>query len=542
MFNMFDKKSISDLMDSTKGQIAEATNFTQRLFEKEKESRNEIPDIVLGAALADALRHSTFEYVGTAGGVNSNAQIVSDQLIFNARNGHGFAAEKINHLYDRIRLKDASIVGGDNAKNGADRLVDGQHIQTKFYQTGKGCIDACFKDGTFRYMQDQKPMRIEVPSDKYDAAISEMQRRIQRGEVQGVSDPAQAENLIIKSRFTYRQAQNVAKFGNIDSLKFDAINGLRVAGTAMGISGIITFAVCIWNDMTPGQALQESCKTGIRVGGIAWASSVITSQLGRTGIDKALKPASDWLVKKIGLNGAKAMTGGGGKALNSASKLIRSSVIASAVTTTVMSVPDFIDVFKNRISWQQLTKNVSKTGAGVFGGAGGYLGGVALAGIVLPGAGTVIVMGTALAGSLVAGYGASKVTSYGMDLLIEDDGKKMLAIMQEIFASLASAHLLTQKEADEVVRILQEGNDTDDQAETVVPLAHRLKEMHAAQNRRVFAYKMVNPIVLGVVKKRCQVALPSDIDVAANTADIVTTATESGLSPNDVGYDGKKTA
>ena len=39
---------------------------------------------------------------------------------FHARRGHGFAAERANHLNDKLHGRDARIVGDDNAKDGAD--------------------------------------------------------------------------------------------------------------------------------------------------------------------------------------------------------------------------------------------------------------------------------------------------------------------------------------------------------------------------------------------------------------------------------------
>ena len=44
---------------------------------------------------------------------------------FNGRQGHGFAAEQGNTLIDKVHGRDARIVGDGNAKNGADRMVDG---------------------------------------------------------------------------------------------------------------------------------------------------------------------------------------------------------------------------------------------------------------------------------------------------------------------------------------------------------------------------------------------------------------------------------
>lgn len=82
------------------------------------------------------------------------------------------------------------MVGGDNEKNGADRLVDGVQIQSKYCESGAKCIAECFEDGKFRYFNkaDGSPMQIEVPSDMYEAAVKAMEQRISRGQVKGVQD------------------------------------------------------------------------------------------------------------------------------------------------------------------------------------------------------------------------------------------------------------------------------------------------------------------------------------------------------------------
>ena len=57
-------------------------------------------------------------------------------------------------------------------------------------------------------------MQIEVPSDKYDAAVSAMEEKIRRGQVNGVTDPAEAKKIvkkdalhIIKQRTLLKQEQ-----------------------------------------------------------------------------------------------------------------------------------------------------------------------------------------------------------------------------------------------------------------------------------------------------------------------------------------------
>ena len=143
----------------------------------------------------------------------------------NTKTGHGEMAEEALTLLDKMAGKDAVVVGRTNKKDGADRLVDGVQIQTKYADSGRKCISDCFDKttGAFRYFNpDGTPMQIEVPSDMYAPAIQAMKSRIERGEVAGVSDPAEAENIIRRGHFTYVQAKNIARAGTVESICYDA--------------------------------------------------------------------------------------------------------------------------------------------------------------------------------------------------------------------------------------------------------------------------------------------------------------------------------
>ena len=230
----------------------------------------------------DDLRLSGEDVAGIGAGTAGSATNYADNVVLGAARGHGFAAEKANHLFDKLAGKDARIVGADNAKDGADRHVNGVQIQTKYCNSGAKCVAECFDDGKFRYFNaDNSPMQIEVPSDKYADAVKAMKARITKGQVNGVSDPAKAREIVRKGHFTYAQAKNIARFGTVESLTYDAVNGIRLAGQAMGVSAALSFAVSIWNGEDPEVALEQACKTGVKVGGIAWISSVVAAQLGR---------------------------------------------------------------------------------------------------------------------------------------------------------------------------------------------------------------------------------------------------------------------
>lgn len=176
----------------------------------------------------------------------------------------------MNHMHDKFHGKNAKFVGSDNAKNGADRIVDGVNVQTKFCKTGTKSVAECFEHGKFRYWNtDGSPMQVEVPKGQYQEAIQALENRIRLGQVEGITDPNEAQNILRESPYTYQQAKNVAKAGNVDSLRYDVGNGLIIGAHAAGISFIITFAVSKWRGEKLDVAAKNAVLQGIQAGGIA---------------------------------------------------------------------------------------------------------------------------------------------------------------------------------------------------------------------------------------------------------------------------------
>lgn len=444
--------------------------------------------------------------VGNYGNVNK----LYEEEKFHSRQGHGFAAERANHLYDKMTGHDAKIVGDDNAKNGADRIVDGIYIQSKYCATGARCINECFADdgkGMFRYMADGKPMEIEVPSDQkiYDDAVKMMEEKIKNGQVPGVTDPSEAKNLVRKGHFTYEQAKNIAKAGTVESLKYDAANGAIIAASAFGITAIITFATSVWGGEDFDVCLKNAAYAGIKVGGTAFITSVLSSQLSKAGLNSALVGSSEAVVRLMGpkasavlinafRNGAKPIYGAA--AMKSAAKLLRGNAITAGITVVVLSSVDITNIFRGRISGKQLMKNLANTTGTVAGGTAGWMAGAAAGSAILPGAGTVI---GGLVGSLVSGGVAGKVTSKVANAVAEDDANEMVNIIQEQFESIANEYLLNQKEAEKCVDRLSE------------KLTGKvLKDMFACDDRASFARDLIVPIVEKRVSQRELIKLPSN--------------------------------
>ena len=323
---------------------------------------------------------------------------------FHARQGHGFAAERANTLYDQLTGHDAKVVGDDNAKNGADRIVDGVYIQSKYCATGLKCINECFEDGgkgNFRYMIDGKPMQIEVPSDKYEDALRAMEEKIRKGQVNGVTDPKEAKNIVRKGHFTYAQAKNIAKAGTIESLTYDAVNDVITATSAFGVTAMITLATSVWSGEDFDDAIKLATYSGIKVGGTAFVTSVIAAQLSKAGLNSALVGSSEAIVSVMGPK-------------------------ASAVLI-----------------------NAFRAGAKpIYGAAAGSA--------IFPGVGTVI---GGIAGSLIGGAAAGKVSDVVVGEFIEDDADEMVEIIQDVFTDMASEYLLSNEEAEKSVDKLKDKLD-----------------------------------------------------------------------------------
>ncbi len=465
---------------------------------------------------------------GIAAGAYDQVNKLYDEEKFHAQQGHGFAAERANTMYDKLTGHDAKIVGDDNIKNGADRIVDGVMIQSKYCQTGKACINECFdKEGQFRYMIDGKPMQIEVPSDKFDGAVQAMEEKIREGKVPGVTDPNEAKNIVRKGHFTYEQAKNIAKAGTVESLTYDAVNGVVIASSAFGVTAVITLATNLWNGESFDKSLKLATYSGLKVGGTAFVTTILASQLSKAGLNSALVGSSEAIVAFMGPKASAVLINAfrsgsniyGAAAMKSAAKLLRGNVITAGVTVVVLSSFDIANIFKGRISGKQLFKNLTNTATTVAGGTGGWLGGAALGSAILPGVGTVV---GGLVGSIAAGVVAGKATDAILDNFIEDDADEMVKIIQGEFEVLAQDYLLNQKEAEKSVDKLREKLD-----------GKLLKDMFASEDRKKFAREILVPIIENETRKRKHISAVSNSQMAISLRKVL-----EGIADDVEGTDG----
>ncbi len=445
----------------------------------------------------------TPDIVGLCAGISESAKRYAENIKKNLPRGHGFRFEEKQHSIDNSLGKDAKIVGGNNTKNGPDRVVDGINIQSKCCKTGARCVSECFEDGQFRYWNnDGSPMKIEVPKDKYESALQAMEDKIKKGQVNGVTDPDKAKDIVQEGYFTYKQITNIAKFGTIESLTYDAVNGVRIGAASMTISTAISFAYAIWSGDEWDVALRRSAWDGVRVGVFSGASSVGAAQLGRTSVEKSFMGVTDWITEKLGYKVSSWISKGSGFSITGAaakshtSKLLRGNVVTGIVCTAVTSIPDYCRCCQGKMSGAQAAKNTATTGSVVATGSVGWIAGAAL-GSAIPVVGTAfgaIVGG--IAGSVVAGQVGGVAASKVLGKLKEDDSVEMMAIAEKEFSVLAVDYLLTQQEADVVKRAFIEINGV-------------FYDMYASDNREEFAHNQLKNLIEQVVSMRKVVQLPT---------------------------------
>ena len=450
----------------------------------------------------------------TVGAINSEMNIGAAQTHydkFNASQGHGFAAEQANNLYDVLTGNEAAIVGGDNAKNGADRCVNNTYIQTKYCHNASSTVAAAFEQGEYRYINpDGSLMQLEVPYDQYDKAVEFMEKRIINGEVPGVNDPAEAKSIVRRGHFTYEQSVNIAKFGTIESITYDAVNGTIIAANAFGITAALTLARSLWNGDSLDIAVEQAVYSGVQIGGAAFISSIVSAQLMRTFVNSALTAPSEAIVSLIGKNSSQSLASAlrsganvyGITAMNGADKLIQGNILAASVMTLVLSAGDIRNAFQGKISGKQLFKNMTIRAGSMTGAAIGAQLGIYALNLVAPGAGGAVTLIVSVAGSVAGGAAGGAVTSTVVGHFIEDDAVEMVRIIEETFCKLAQEYLLNEEEADIILSDLLRSLE-----------GAALLDMFASSDRQSFADELVRSAIERLTRFRCRIILPSEEDL-----------------------------
>lgn len=457
--------------------------------------------------------------------INSNGEVfVEQRAAVNNPAGHGELAEEANSIIDRLQGHQAEILGRDNAKNGPDRSVDGVLIQTKYYKTARGSLEACFDSSThqYRYLtEDRTPMQLEVPKDQYQQVLRGFEKKISQGKVPGVSDPRDAEKIVRKGKLTYDQAVNLAKPGTVESVAYDAATGAVTCSCAFGLSFLATTFMAYRETKDITGAVQAGIAAGVQVFGLSFAQHMVVSQLSRAGLSNALMAPSQALVGKLGfkasatiVNGLRALTGktaiSGAAASKQLAKMLRGNAVSAAVTLAVFSVPETYRLFQGKASGAQYAQNMACLATSIAGGiAGAAAAGVAAAKVgavagtaVSPGMGTIV----GLAGGMVGGTVGTAAAGVVGGILFEGDSASFGRYFNAMVSCMAVEYLLDGHEMDELLAALDGVKSEEFKALMEETLPSRFQE---AKVRAFLA-----PMFDEVVSRRERFALPTSNQIS----------------------------
>lgn len=463
--------------------------------------------------------------VAAAATLNSNGEVfVEQRAAVNNPAGHGELAEEANNIIDRLQGHQAEILGRDNAKNGADRRVDGILVQTKYYKTARGSLEACFDPSSHQYRyvaNDGTPMQLEVPKDQYQQVLRGFEKKISQGKVPGISDPKDAEKIVRKGKLTYDQAVNLTKPGTVESVAYDAATGAVTCSCAFGLSFLATSFMAYRETKDINGAIQAGIAAGVRVFGLSFAQHMVVSQLSRTGLSNALMAPSQAVVGKLGfkasatiVNGLRALTGktaiSGAAASKQLAKMLRGNAVSAAVTLAVFSVPETYKLFQGKASGAQYARNIASLATSVAGGiAGAAAAGVAAAKVgatagtaVSPGVGTVV----GLVGGMVGGTVGTAAADAVGGILFEGDGASFGRYFNAMVSCMAVEYLLDGHEMDKLLAVLNGVRSEEFKA--------LVEEALSSQDQEVKVRAFLAPMFDGVVSRRERFALPTDEQIS----------------------------
>ena len=459
--------------------------------------------------------------VAAAAAINSNGEVfVEQRAAVNNPAGHGELAEEANSIIDRLQGHQAEILGRDYAKNGADRRVDGILVQTKYYKTARGSLEACFDPSSHQYRyiaEDGTPMQLEVPKDQYQQVLRGFEEKIRQGKVPGVKDPKDAEKIVREGKLTYDQAVNLTKPGTIESIAYDAKTGTLTCSCAFGLSFLATSFMAYRETEDVNAAVQAGFAAGIQVFGLSFAQHMVISQLSRTGISNALMAPSQAVVGKLGfkasatiVNGLRTLTGktaiSGAAASKQLAKMLRGNAVSAAVTFAIFSAPETYKLFQGKASGAQYAQNMTGLAASVAGGiAGAAAAGVATAKVgaaagtaVSPGAGTVV----GLVGGMVGGTVGTAAAGAVGGILFEGDGASFGRYFNAMVSCMAVEYLLNEHEMDELIIALDNVSSSE--------FEKLMESTLSAQNQEATIRAFLVPRFDEIVLRRKRFALPTD--------------------------------
>lgn len=489
----FTKKKLLDIEVVNTGNIEKVSAILDEVC------KNKIPQYLSTYSLKDnifyeekiysdksAFRKAAVDASIQASSNNRNTILSENKSYMDGRQGHGYAAEYANLTIDRMLHKDVVNEAqnldpntGRQIANGADRIVNGEYIQTKYVEDFQTLWRDGFANGKGRYFHDGELMPIEVARDRYSDMKNQLQKKIDNGDFPAVEPGTDAGKYLRKGYVTYRQSQNIAMAGTVEGIVIDTANGVMCSLEAATISSIIVFAQAVWSGSDIDEAAKASFEVFLESVGKNTAIFVLTQQLIRKNAkiplvnvttDNSIAYLADNIVNEL-KNSDFAKTSVG-QALG-VDKLTKRKLISGTVAAVIYFGPDVYKYFQGRISGKQLFKNATSTAAGMAAGAK---------------AGATFGIVGAVAGGILGSMATKKI----LDNFIIDDAKEMFVIFKEEFIDVITISQLSKEEFTQITEWTINNED----------FSNFLEIMYSKENPRLFARIYLSELVQQIYSSR----------------------------------------
>ena len=313
---------------------------------------------------------------------------------------------------------------------------------SKYCSSGAQCVYECFGYySAFKYYNaNGVPMQIEVPYDKYDDVINEMQKCIDRGEIKGAR---RAEEFINKGVVTYKQAKNFFKYSKSELIQYDEANDMIKCEYEGGVSAAIKSAFSSYNDKPFDE---NSIKAGI---------NFIVENPFKIIYKNVKKNSNVSDIMKLIVGGFFAQVFYYNHIDEPSPNLNLLYFFTALIAVVLIYGRDIINVFRSRMSFKQFIKNVLIYTAGAIGMILGVIIGVKILRLiedeVIKLNGLLILLVIAIL-FLFIFYKAAKII---LDKYIKvDDFGMMFQIIETEFNHVAFDYLLSEHEAKEMIKFL----------------------------------------------------------------------------------------
>lgn len=344
-------------------------------------------------------------------------------------------------------------------------------LKSKYNSTGERCVDACLSYGQLRYIDnDGSPIKIEVPSDKYEEALCDFIERIREGVTQNAMDP---RDILKRGTITYNQAKNIATEGKIRGLDIFNIDDSIECENLLGVSGSIEYALAIWNGESKEEALQK-------------------------GVIRAIKVYGDEFVKEINLDNSSD--------IEEYKRLCKTIHTLNKVNSIDLFKPNEFyiddDINDDDLSTKdKLMKNMSFT-LGFIGLGIGFLLAQFITNFGEFVENKVIYLSTVIITMIIFGISFMKAGKLISNKYVKDTNQSIMELFNDELSKVTNENLLTEKECKTILRNITKGE-----------ISKLLINMKGSVNKKLSCNAVITKETRFMLDARQVVVLPSEYDV-----------------------------